>query len=1838
MQRRISYFFCLLSTFVFMLLALPTFAQDWSLTVHVDFLPSPYLSDWEYDPNTLQVTIINDSGEAESVLIDVELRLDGSRIAHVVSRPVTIETGVTDALALSDLVDWGDVDYDDSIEEQAIRTGRLPEGDYEVCIRLLTRSGAPLLDEVCTVFTITLPDPPELVFPSHGEVLADPYPVFEWFFHDVSGQLDVRFLLRLVEVIGDEPPARALETRLIHHEERELLHTSFPYPVDGLPLLDGHVYAWQVQVLDRDSRPPTVNNGQSEIYTFTHHIEPVVEMREVSGTILSRGTGEAVGRARVILTLFEDGAPSAFDQIDVDADQYGYYVFPEVLDGYDFEVRGLWRGYVAEGRLSTSEQQYGEVTDFDVRLSSQIGGARSVAGKVEDLYTEDPIPGALVRLSTYRYDDNTRDGRLIRIEGGDQTKTAEDDGSFFFPNIPDQTWYSIEAGLTPRYENQEIAQAYLDDDATGQLIRLKPVACTLDGTVVAMRANGLEPLSGIVVNLVQEGVGGPGMSAMTRQDGSFDFKEIQPAVPGLPGRFLLTFESDFYKTSQPPEPYPFDPGEAIETGEHVLLAQTGTITGTVTSATASVDGTIVTIIAPSPGTIPEPQSGTGDGTPPANDGEPDPDWIGQSAERPAGTEIATTTTGPQGAFEFTDILINDPWNINDAYVVWIEAPGHETVSRLARLAADGDVVDLPVDVVPRAAYVYGVVAEAGGAVVSGARIELVNYPGGSDTYTVVDFAEASSGDFTLPDVVPGTYRLLVSADGYQQNQSSLFMVETGAEVQQDLELSRPACKFMVTVVKEDSTGIAGALVKTSGMSSIYSEEYTDENGVWYTDESPCGLTILNVSAYGYSPEEVIVTTKVENDTTKVRVELEAPSSKLHVTVVDSVTNLVLMNFDVSYGEGDTHKGRTGPDGTVTLDKVPVGTKKLVVEAPKDESYPIDYTKVEKSVSVEAGEEHEIVILMKPAGRISGLVKLKDEGTLLKDVQVAVEGDEDVNDMTNAQGIYKLRNVPVGGTVKLIATSPGYKIERMEVPHLSAGQHMRDIVFEMEKSEIDSLFGFPVAVDSLVTAANGQKKVTGAIISPAMTFGIKLKDLSQRLYFKDILVDSLYAPVNDSERLETDEIDVKVFGMAGKLKYPGGLVLEWTRPDTVQTDTLQASTGGAVVGRISGLVSLDDGISRYLPDSECVPFSIPRFIAPSFWSDGVNRDLAKLGLTCDDSTVRLKFKGVSVGVDYTQTYLDSTGFHFGGVLGVEWPRPMDFHLDDLHIGRDTEGRISLLGAGIRTDPPIEIPIFAVTLVDSSFAWRQDGFWLAGAIKYQAGAKEYVWGLTNFHISPKGVPLSAKLVWDDENGKITIAGQTFKMDSFEFGTENADVDSIPNVIYLMASGKLTVTCLDQPVEFEKFKLSFDGEFSGKVSFNQSIGFKNIVFLQLGDFEIGKDDDKGKFFGFSAGIRFGAIQGLGIQASDFKFYDGGEISFKRIGFDLNAGAVVARLGVGYADGVFEGDGLLRLQTSFTLDIGAEFRFAGPNDWWVQAVASAPIPLYPCPCDLAQVRGGLGLTDGLWRMMIGGRIAPTASSFAFSLDMETTLYLLPGPPLEAKLIGTAGVLVAGDNRIGEASITFIFHEATVLGSIQLGYNGSEQTPPVPLEAFIQLDLGTRFGDYWFVHGYGELNFFDFLTANAHIVVAQGWTFEYGGQRYPMNGMRMEMEIPEIDEGGDYGVVGWAMHLEQHASFWAPFSGDVGGAFYINAEAEAYIGIPGIFVARVEGDFEAEAAVAKTGSVWTANGRAQGSMEARIGNCTPPCNRICVGWFRFGARVCKSMYAAFDYSEAGLRATARFN
>ncbi len=252
-----------------------TKAQDtgWDAILNLSPFPSPYTNVWQVNPGAVgSLTIFNRLQQSTPIKIRATLSKDGTGVVlESLSDLINVNSIPTVIVDNTKIIKFSAATYPyTDIKDQIERTGRIPQGHYNLCLDIEDPEGGKLVQNVCSDFTIVYPDPPHLVTPFDGDSLENnmQYPVFQWTPVVAPPDYQLNYSLKIVEILPGQTPSKALNSNIPQFENDNILNTTLVYPISALPIEAGKTYAWQVQALDQFGYPPTQNNGESEIFTF----------------------------------------------------------------------------------------------------------------------------------------------------------------------------------------------------------------------------------------------------------------------------------------------------------------------------------------------------------------------------------------------------------------------------------------------------------------------------------------------------------------------------------------------------------------------------------------------------------------------------------------------------------------------------------------------------------------------------------------------------------------------------------------------------------------------------------------------------------------------------------------------------------------------------------------------------------------------------------------------------------------------------------------------------------------------------------------------------------------------------------------------------------------------------------------------------------------------------------------------------------------------------------------------------------------------------------------------------------------------------------------------------------------------------------------------------------------------------------------------------------------------------------------------------------------------------------------------------------------------------------
>ncbi|HLP18265.1 MAG TPA: hypothetical protein VK470_18545, partial [Bacteroidota bacterium] len=276
MNRRRIFQLLFLLPAALMIMCTSVLAQGWQLDVNVQSDPPPYVSDWKQHSGLATLVLSNSTLTVPTPVRIVTEAFQNVPLGTPVFKSRTdkiLMPASVIMLSNTDLVDIDITQVDEALKDRVIRSGRLPEGMYYICITVLDpSSGAVFVQKKCASFRVTDSDPVKLLWPENAYVqpLAQ-YPEFSWTPVNSPVEAGITYKFRLVEVLPGQNPLQAMDANQPHFESSVVGKFILPYPLSGQELVEGKTYAWRVQAIDQNDYPATRNKGFSDVWTFVFH-------------------------------------------------------------------------------------------------------------------------------------------------------------------------------------------------------------------------------------------------------------------------------------------------------------------------------------------------------------------------------------------------------------------------------------------------------------------------------------------------------------------------------------------------------------------------------------------------------------------------------------------------------------------------------------------------------------------------------------------------------------------------------------------------------------------------------------------------------------------------------------------------------------------------------------------------------------------------------------------------------------------------------------------------------------------------------------------------------------------------------------------------------------------------------------------------------------------------------------------------------------------------------------------------------------------------------------------------------------------------------------------------------------------------------------------------------------------------------------------------------------------------------------------------------------------------------------------------------------------------------
>jgi hypothetical protein len=274
---------------IFLIASTEADAQSIRADLNMSANPSMHLSDWSSRRETATLMIYNSSDKPVEVKIDAKLSLGGAVIA--ITKPgsmptLTVPPGGPATYYAGDLFPENAVSFFGDLHQNTMRTGILPEGNYDLCIVLTNVQNQPLTNPICRSFNLQKNILPVLLQPENDKKIisgTQGATLFVWTPILPISTTPVNYRLRVVEMLPSQTAQQAFITNKPLFEKVTNGMTQLLWPQE-IPLPDAGIkLAWGVQPEDELGNPLV----QPERFTNAFDLV-VLPTREQCETILAK--------------------------------------------------------------------------------------------------------------------------------------------------------------------------------------------------------------------------------------------------------------------------------------------------------------------------------------------------------------------------------------------------------------------------------------------------------------------------------------------------------------------------------------------------------------------------------------------------------------------------------------------------------------------------------------------------------------------------------------------------------------------------------------------------------------------------------------------------------------------------------------------------------------------------------------------------------------------------------------------------------------------------------------------------------------------------------------------------------------------------------------------------------------------------------------------------------------------------------------------------------------------------------------------------------------------------------------------------------------------------------------------------------------------------------------------------------------------------------------------------------------------------------------------------------------------------------------------------------------
>ena len=251
--------------------------------------PPAQINEWSYRRDLFTIIATLQGTANQRFVLKTEIKtIDGTVVASnnlASAKVITVQSGTT-VLSVGDFFLPETLSFTGSYQQTFQRTGKLPAGQYQLCIRAVTPVDfIPVTEELCRNFIIVSYQLPILMQPFHEAELnstqAQTAIIFRWSPLAPAAKEPVQYRIMVFEVLQNQSPVQALRSNqplldeiamagITQYIWKPQLDFSFlQNPADTIQQ-QKKTFIWTVQTLDRNGivLQENSNEGRSEPFVF----------------------------------------------------------------------------------------------------------------------------------------------------------------------------------------------------------------------------------------------------------------------------------------------------------------------------------------------------------------------------------------------------------------------------------------------------------------------------------------------------------------------------------------------------------------------------------------------------------------------------------------------------------------------------------------------------------------------------------------------------------------------------------------------------------------------------------------------------------------------------------------------------------------------------------------------------------------------------------------------------------------------------------------------------------------------------------------------------------------------------------------------------------------------------------------------------------------------------------------------------------------------------------------------------------------------------------------------------------------------------------------------------------------------------------------------------------------------------------------------------------------------------------------------------------------------------------------------------------------------------------